>query len=267
MARAAHDGEMYLGGLTELSSEAAALLGMRPGRYLPHAFLDDAADDGCWLRLHGIRKLTSATAEALGHARRPLALDRVVELDAEAVRRLVATPGDLSLGGVTELDDDVAEALAGHIGSLWLDGVLHLSPAAADSLARHVGPVSLENATAISSPALIRRALELREPNGPVVLHRFAELPVEIARVIVEGEPVWIGLDGLADLPEELAEVLCRHRGELSLNGVRSLTPRVAGLLADREGETWLAGLLTVDPESLDRLRSRSTIHLPLALQ
>jgi hypothetical protein len=70
-------------------------------------------------------------------------------------------------------------------------------------------------------------------------------------------------LDGLTDLPTEIAASLCQHEGVLSLNGVGRLGNEAAGLLGTTKGSLYFDGLVSLDPETAAAL---SHHKLPLSL-
>lgn len=61
-------------------------------------------------------------------------------------------------------------------------------------------------------------------------------------------------LDGLTDLPTEIAANLCQHEGVLSLSGVGRLENEAAGLLGKTKGSLYLDGLVRLDPETAEAL-------------
>jgi hypothetical protein len=61
-------------------------------------------------------------------------------------------------------------------------------------------------------------------------------------------------LDGLTDLPTEIAASLCKHEGVLSLSGVGRLGNDAAGFLGTTRGSLYLDGLGILDPETAEAL-------------
>ncbi len=121
--------------------------------------------------------------------------------------------GPLDLEGLKTLRPALAECLARARGPLFLDGLKRLPDEVAEALARHAGWLALNGLTRLSpaaAAALARR------------------------RIVKDGSRVknCLSLDGLSQLPEDVAAALVAYRGALSLGGLTDLSPNVARLFA-----------------------------------
>jgi hypothetical protein len=78
------------------------------------------------------------------------------------------------------------------------------------------------------------------------------------------GNPDAVDLGGFTEIDEEAASVLCRHSGDLNLDGVTSLTPSVAAVISRFDGGMLsFGGLTTISREAAERLSSTvGSLHL-----
>lgn len=88
------------------------------------------------------------------------------------------------------------------------------------------------------------------------------ELTVGAATVLAAHKGALV-LDGLPELPTELAAELSKHEGVLSLNGIRVLGHDAASRLATTKGGLYLDGIVEIDPDTAEAL---SRHRYPLSL-
>jgi hypothetical protein len=125
--------------------------------------------------------------------------------------------------------------LAKHDGDLWLNGITELSDDAAEVLARHQGSLGLDGLTKLTSAGLAKRFVkdETTSVGGvrTIDLDNISELSTAAAAELIKS-PSHLNLDALAEVSDELAEVLSKQPGgSLSL---KSLTRLTSARLASR---------------------------------
>lgn len=142
---------LSLNGLTNLSREAAVVLGNHEGR----------------LFLNGLTTLTPDAAAGLALHKRWLVLNGLTELSPAAAEQLIPHKGWLSLNGIESLSPELGTLLVRHRGRLFLDGVKEILPDVAEILATNRGvELSLDGLTTLSAEAteILRRNPKILVP-------------------------------------------------------------------------------------------------------
>ncbi len=222
-ALANHENHLILGSASALTIEEAAALVMHKGHVtlpaierLPPEVAAVLAPRIGDFGLPGLRSLNAETAAALAaNARDELELEGVTTISSDVAAALAAFEGTLSLPGVTALTADVAHALAPHRGTLVLTGVTEITPEAAEALLARTAPLELG-----------------------ALLHRNRLDSPAIAELIVKHFDN-VELQGLTSLTgahaADIARVLARTRGTLSLPSIKRITPRALEVLMGRQ--------------------------------
>ena len=220
-ALAKHQGELRCSGLTSLASAELAARMWRDERFGTGQLIP-------------LKKISpEAAAVFVGKDYYTLRFDDLTELPLELAKAFAKHKGELHLNGVTTLTPEVAKTLARHDGGLSLNGLSELSLEAAAALSKHEGNRSIA--------ALKRQA-------------GFSAEAAAIVAILTSREGDVLNCDGLTSLPQDAADPLSRHRGELRLNGLTSLTVEDAVPLARHDGVLSLSGLTTLTPEVADTL-------------
>jgi hypothetical protein len=262
----AHQGDLFLEGLTKLSDAAAKSLSKHHGPlYLTG--LTEVSDMAVkYLSVHALKwfgnefrwpltKLSAAAAEILSKHGGELDLNGITELSAAAAANLSKHEADLWLGGLTKLSDAAAESLSQHTGDLLLEGLTDLSDASAKSLSKHRGRLCLSGLTKLSAAA----AESLSKHAGDLDLPGLTELSDAAAANLSKHEAdLWLG--GLTKLSDAAAESLSQHTGDLFLEGLTALSDPSAKSLSKHHGHLGLEGLTELSDaaaESLSKYRGR----------
>jgi hypothetical protein len=247
---------LSLNGVSHLNPDTAAALVAASG------FED--RDGIRFLRLNGLTSLSPEVALALASGRLDrLDLNSITTLSPEAARALARLFGrarfngmtELWLDGLADLGPETAKGLAGTArGRLSLGGLKSISPEAATSLPNHHF-LSLNGLTSLSMETA--RALARREKVFlPDELRNFPNLSLDALREL--GPPEGrLSLDGLSDLPADVAGALAEMRGQMqiSLNGLREISLEAAeALVKSRANAVELLGLENPSPEVLRTL-------------
>jgi len=212
-------GELSLGGLTDLSDAAAQALAKHQGN----------------LWLYGLTDLSDAAAEALAKHQGFLNLDGLTDLSDSAAQALAKHKGNLSLDGLSELTDTAAEYLSKYHGDLNLCGLTEISDTAANSLSNHQSDLTIYGLTAISDVA----AECFSKHRGTLELGGLTEIS-DIAATALSKHESYLGLPGLTKLSDAAAEALSRHQGDLNLSGLTELSDTAALSLSKHQGDLWL---------------------------
>ena len=268
-------GGLYLYGLTELSDAAAESLSKHQGTLAlkgPTKLSDAAAESLSkhqgTLELKGLTELSDAAAESLSRHQGGLHLNGPAELSDAAAESLSRHQGELSLNGLAELSDAAAISLSKHQGELSLWVLTKLSDAAAESLSRHKGKVCLWGLREISE-----KGYTYLYANGKITLpekgvEKFGldpEMSYATARLIASerklvdslylGGLKRISLDaargfsefngylqlGIVEISDEIAEILCQHKGELFFSGLSELPESCRVILGKHQGDIFLS--------------------------
>lgn len=246
-ALAAFEGELCLD-LYEITDDLAEHLSQHSGR----------------LVLSGVERVSATVASILSEHDGPLAMWNLIEvplqiaetlalnaddgielpsvesLSADVANKLAMCDGTLRLDGLIDISTPVAKALAGHAGDLCLEGIEWISEDAASALAEHDGPLFMPNL--VHLPLDLARAFVRFPADDELVLDEVQDLSAEVATVLSRYGGA-ISLDGLSELNEDVAAALATHEGRLSLNGINSLSEDAARALASHKGPLELSGL------------------------
>jgi WD40 repeat protein len=168
--------------------------------------------------------------------------------------RLDASGSFFSEDELTELSDEVAESLSECEGSLDLSDLTILSDSAAESLSKkHQGLVLSEEldqkVTMLRGPITMKIAEQYLKGDDSVDLSQFSSIEEAAAEKLLAGHlGGWrLVLDGLTTLSDSVAEILSKHKGDLSLGGLKELSDAAAKSLAKK-----IAGELIFWSEELD---------------
>jgi mono/diheme cytochrome c family protein len=265
-ALAKREGGLSMEGLTELSDEAAVVLGPKLNGRLP-----------------ALKSLAPELAKALAKTRGPIVLDGLTTLSDDAALALANDQhrGDLHLNGLTTLSPAAARAVCKREGDLYLNGLTTIPDETLKALAEHKAPgfarpvvylkgltkLSDEGAAVIAAwpkwcgelPALTAlsdktAAALAASRNWDGSLPALKALSPEVARALAQHRGN-LSLPGLADLSDEAAEALAGHKdGHLSLDGLKALSPKAAAALARHDGRLSLNGLTTVSEDAAKAL-------------
>lgn len=253
------DGELSLGGVTELSRDDALLIAQCRCRRLS---------------FDGLAVLSDRAAGSLSEYGGSLALDGLTALSDDAAASLSRHKGpSLNLNGLAEISDGVAAALADYPGDLRLDGIATLSEEQARLLRKKKTPPSLRRwrtDTGLKLAALTVEQAELLvagKPDGNVLSLDIQNLTPDVAEVLA-AYPGHLQLGKLVTLTAEQARPLVDRkpagaRGGSSLSlGIRTLTPDVAKVLATHPGPLYLNGLTDIPVDAEIALTCRDKNHL-----
>lgn len=145
-----------------------------------------------------------------------LDLDELTELTPEQANSLRWYVGHISLKSVTDLPCDVASRLALHKGRLCL-GINSLSEDLAESLAVFSGEgLVVEEVMTLSDAAAKNLA---KMPATDLYLNGLTELPVNVAVVLAKRKG-FLSLDSLTAITNEAVEALKNFRGRIDLCGI-----------------------------------------------
>ena len=153
-------------------------------------------------------------------------------VEADALKLLAARRGALSLNGVTQLSDAMARILSFHDGWLNLDGLRELSVHHALQLATKSGTLSLCGLCRITEHTA--EALS-RHEFGMLILDGLADLPDDIA-IWLSNHKGFLHLSGLTTLAVSTAKALANHKDGVKLGGIKEITAEVASAFAKHEG-------------------------------
>ncbi|MFT5042779.1 MAG: hypothetical protein ACI8TX_003772, partial [Hyphomicrobiaceae bacterium] len=249
-------------GLTQLSDEAAIVLGKKLSGNLP-----------------ALSSLSPEVAKALSQTRGHLVLNSLTTLSDEAAKALTEDAqnrGDLFLNGLTKLSPETARSICRREGDLYLNGLTTISDETLKALAEHkahphhakplvyfgsLTTLSGEGATVLAEwpkwsgelPALTalseHTATALAASrNWKGKLPAVKTLSVEAARALAQHSGP-LSVDGLTTISEEVAAALAQHHGgTLSLDGLKTLSDKAARALAQHDGRLTLDGLATLSP-------------------
>ncbi|MBU3679729.1 MAG: hypothetical protein FGM32_09015 [Candidatus Kapabacteria bacterium] len=258
-AIAQHEGWIDLHGLEELSARAAKAFAARPG---PTSI--------------GVATLSDAVAEELAKARGLLNLDAVADL-SPAARALLEENGNISMSTAEAIDDsddatseedppsstfpfedvetltpEVAEAAAGFDGNITFSELTDLTEAEAAILARHRGRLGFLSLTAIEPG--VARALMNHE--GHIYIPFLQTIDTDTARLLLQTSRdfPYIALYNIRHLGIEEAVILARFQGDIYLNDLQSLTEDVASALSGLSGKLYLGEAVEIDVHIARRL-------------
>jgi hypothetical protein len=278
-------------GLTQLSNEAAIVLGKKLSGNLPAlASLSPEvakviAQSRGNLVLNSLTTLSDEAAKALtenAQNRGALFLNGLTKLSPEAARSICRREGYLYLNGLTTIPDEVLKALAEHKSPgyarpiVYFDGLTTLSDEGATVLAAWpkwsgelpaLATLSEHGAAAFASSRYVRGNLPavktlsveatraLAQRNGNLSLDGLTSLTGEAAAALAEHHGGTLSLDGLKTLPDKAAAALATHDGRLSLDGLVTLSPGGAKALAQHRGHwLFLDGLTSLSDEAAKSL-------------
>jgi len=165
---------------------------------------------------------------------------------AEAIANGTGESDGLYLNGLAELSDDVAAVLSRKRGYKYivLDGLHSLSVKSAASLA-------------IGTNATVTNRL-IPSTYTRLYLNGISELPVEVAKVFAKYKG-GLHLNGLITLDDAVARLL-RQVSPLSLDGVKFLTGTQAEALAKAAGTLSLEGLRALESVPLARVLAKQRL-------
>ena len=191
------------------------------------------------LALHGLTTVSADVAAALAEYKGPaLSLAGLTSLPAETAAALArCRTWDGNLATLRTLPVETARALAGHRGQqLVLAGLTTITPEAIEALAAYDGGQLYLRVQPLT-PELVRTlaACKAWQPTTETL----ATLTTEAARVLSD-MPQWNGnLQGITaiDTPDavEIARILARRQGPVSLHGLKRISPRTLLALIEKE--------------------------------
>ena len=191
------------------------------------------------LALHGLTTVSTEVAAALAEYKGPaLSLAGLTSLPAETAAALArCRTWDGNLATLRTLPVETARALAGHRGQqLVLAGLTTITPEAIEALAAYDGGRLYLRIQPLT-PDLVRTlaACKAWQPTTETL----ATLTTEAARVLSD-MPQWNGnLQGITaiDTPDavEIARILARRQGPVSLHGLKRISPRTLLALIEKE--------------------------------
>ena len=191
------------------------------------------------LALHGLTTVSTEVAAALAEYKGPvLSLAGLTTLPAETAAALSrCRTWDGNLAALRTLPVETARALAGHRGQqLVLAGLTSITPEAIEALAAYDGGRLYLRIQPLT-PDLVRTlaACKAWQPTTETL----ATLTTDAARVLSD-MPQWNGnLPGITaiDTPDavEIARILARRRGPVSLPGLKRISPRTLLALIEKE--------------------------------
>ena len=278
--------DLFLDGLTAITSEEAEALAKHQGRVLslnglttitPEVVDALAKRKSGFPSVNGLTRITPEAAAALLQHRVHLELNSLTELAPDVAEMLVSHPMyrdflGLPFDGLTSLTPKLANVLAKHnptpqarwmfsagkwVEGLSLNGLTTLTPEVANALGKHTaGTLTLDGLTALTPEA----ANSLAKHVGPLRLDGLKTLVPEAAAALEKHTRGYLALNGLTTLTPEVANSLGKHKaGALALNGLKTLTPEVAESLANHKGGYLaLGGLATLTPETANALAKHS---------
>ncbi len=133
---------------------------------------------------------------------------------------------------------------------LTLNGLTQLAPETAKVLSRHVGDLELNGLKDLSLDAA--KAISRTGP-GRICLDGLEDLPPDVARELMKNR-FCPSLNGVKVLTPELASILATATTPISLGGIKDLSPECAKHLSSCPAALSLAGLETVSPDAADAL-------------
>lgn len=229
---AKHSDELDLSGLVEISEAAAVAL----SRY-----------EGTLLDLSGLTKLSPQVAEAFAQSNASaLDISGVTSITPQIAKKLAQYQGMLFLWGVSELPGEAAAALGDSKSELLVLGLTTLPDTTAAALARFKGKLAIWTLPSISDSA----AEKLMRGERPALdLWDVEEISAKAASFLAMQKGT-LTL-GLTSLPDDVANELAKHEGELVLDSLASITEASTEALARHKGVVTLGGrsgpVLTVE--------------------
>ena len=283
-ALAKRQGELSMEGLTEISDEAAQVLGPKLNGRLPALkslspeLAKGLAKTRGHLVLDGLTKLSDDAAVALAGHWRDAHLNGLTTLSPTAAKAICKRDGDLYLNGLTTVSEETLKALAEHKAHpsvrpiVYLKGLTKLSDEGAAILGAWpkwcgelpvLAKLSERAAASLASsrnwdgklPAVKSLSAEaakaLAKHDGDLSLGRFAKIDDDVAEALAGHKGGTLSLNGLTVLSEKAAAALARHEGRLALNGLTSLSEGAARALGGHKGDwLFLDGLTSLSDES-----------------
>jgi hypothetical protein len=247
IALAGFRGELWLGGLTLLSPEAARGL---------------AAHKGDSISLNGLRTLSDEAAKALAlHRGSGLSLEGLQSLSPSVARALAQYKGNqLGLDGVRTLSDEAATVLLmRHTGWLTLNGLTSLSPTAARVFAKSKRFLRFGGLTTLS----LKAAQALAMHRGIVELG-VKELDAEAAAALAQFKGRGLDLRELASVPPQ-ALALLQANQDISLpERFRPEEPGRRTRAAENGGRTTAAASSLTDDDARALLGRVGVLEIPL---
>jgi hypothetical protein len=207
---------------------------------------------GGGLKLNGIKRLSSNTADYIGRHDGDLALNGLTNLSPNIARFLAPAFGfqnqildhALYLNGLTALSAETAKALSNHRGRLILNRLSSLSETAAEALSGHKGSyLSLCGIKEISD-----KSAEYLSKHSQVNLLGLTALSSVAAKILLKFDED-LSLNKIKSLSHEAAKTLSKHKGWLELNGLTSITSEVATALSKHKGWLDLSGLINISDD------------------
>ena len=245
-------GELELDGVQELTGEAAEALCGGPwslslngvSSITPQVAKAIGARQK-HVSLNGLQSLSDADARVLFDGGVRLDLDGLREISVYAAKLLARHEADVTLNGIRHVSDEVARELAMREGDCWLNGVAALSPKAAKILGQgRSSSLQLDGLTELTVDAaagLIYRGPEERR----LKLNGLKDMPSELALVLVLNKGP-LELDGVKHVADEVAEILARHKDSVSLGGVTHLSDKASSAFANGTAHFFLGGLTSL---------------------
>jgi len=248
----AHSGGVSLGGLKELSFEAAqalatcrGILSLNKLRHLPIDVAQTLATDAWGLHLDGLEQLDPGVADALAKCEGQLSLTGLTTLSAEDAVAF-ATREQMWVGyDDVRLDGFIAEIVnkLRRLYRRWhgcrMDGFYDLQELGHEE---DILTVRAEELTAAKAELLGHVSEALWESLGS---------PAQSLRGLIF-DPVFfpaLDLDNLRSLTDEVADHLAQHRGNLWLNGLEEISANQAKALEQHAGELKLDSLKVISDE------------------
>ena len=236
------NGDLYLGGLRQLTTEVArALSSVRVG----------------FLSLDGLLTLDESAAKALARCDvKMLSLDGLKTLSTCAAAALSnAKAESVWLRGLKFLEPDAAFELIGFPGRLWIEQqpIARFSRKTASILAKHY---SLQWFRRKPLTALtIEVAKQFLEDDRSVDLTNYDELDDDAAALLATHKD-WLFLDNIRSLSYVAAKSLSKHVGWLRLTGLEAITNAVAHALGQHHGKLDLSGITELSDPAAASLAS-----------
>ena len=227
-ALAGYQGQLVLGGLTELVAATAKAL---------------TSGNAFEIYLHGLTALDAETAAALVKFKgQGLALGGLATLDPEGARVIATFPGGCLTLGLPKLGTEIARMLADYQGRcLALVGLTTLDEETAGRLAKFQGgSLSLEGLAVIDIP----QAEALADYKGRLVLSDSCragflehELSPETARLVADMSGGILPNVTALDSPDSvaIARGLAAYRGPLALPNLKKLSPKTLAVLIEKK--------------------------------
>jgi hypothetical protein len=192
--------------------------------------------------LNEYTKIEESAAEVLAKYNGYVQLNGISQLSEPLAQVFAKHKGGLSLSGISTLSDEIASLLSNRRGSIELNGLKNLSKESARHLTLCPQALYL-NGLADISDELLAILTKHKEVLGLIA---FNKLSLENAKLFSEHQGGGLFLGDFKRLSPDIARVLARHSGHLSL-GIEDISDEVIDIFSAREEGAYISNLYDID--------------------